>query len=41
MKFELHTDNNWAENQLRNWAWGRKNWLFSGYSGQRAEVIMS
>lgn len=23
-------DNNWAENQIRPWALGRKNWLFAG-----------
>jgi transposase len=36
-------DNNWAENQMRPWALGRKNWLFAGSlrSGQRAAVIMS
>ena len=32
-----------AENQMRPWALGRKNWLFAGslISGQRAAVIMS
>ncbi|EBL5661012.1 IS66 family transposase, partial [Salmonella enterica subsp. enterica serovar Enteritidis] len=32
-----------AENQMRPWALGRKNWLFAGSlkSGQRAAVIMS
>lgn len=36
-------DNNWAENQMRPWALGRKNWLFAGSlrSGQRAANIMS
>jgi hypothetical protein len=36
-------DNNWAENQIRPWALGRKNWLFAGSlrSGQRAAAIMS
>lgn len=36
-------DNNWVENQIRPWALGRKNWLFSGSlrSGKRAEAIMS
>lgn len=39
----LPIDNNWAENQMRSWALGRKNWLFAGSlrSGQRAAVIMS
>ena len=39
----LPIDNNWAENQMRPWALGRKNWLFAGSlrSGQRAAVIMS
>ncbi|EGH49549.1 transposase component, partial [Pseudomonas syringae pv. pisi str. 1704B] len=23
-------DNNWAENQIRPWALGLKNWLFAG-----------
>ena len=23
-------DNNWIENQIRPWAFGRKNWLFAG-----------
>lgn len=38
----LPIDNNWAENQMRSWALGRKNWLFAGSlrSGQRAAVIM-
>lgn len=36
-------DNNWAENQIRPWAFGRKNWLFAGSlrSGKRAAAIMS
>lgn len=36
-------DNNWAENQIRPWALGRKNWLFVGSlrSGKRAAAIMS
>jgi hypothetical protein len=36
-------DNNWAENQIRPWALGRKNWLFAGSlrSGKRATAIMS
>ena len=36
-------DNNWAENQIRPWAHGRKNWLFAGSlrSGKRAAAIMS
>ena len=36
-------DNNWAENQIRTWALGRKNWLFAGSlrSGKRAAAIMS
>lgn len=36
-------DNNWAENQIRRWAPGRKNWLFAGslHSGKRAPAIMS
>ena len=36
-------DNNWAENQSRPWALGRKNWLFAGSlrSGKRAAAIMS
>ncbi|SQH33114.1 protein TnpC1 [Pseudomonas mucidolens] len=36
-------DNNWAENQIRPWAPGRKNWLFAGSlrSGKRAAAIMS
>jgi transposase len=36
-------DNNWAENQIRPWAPGRKNRLFAGSlrSGKRAAAIMS
>lgn len=36
-------DNNWAENQIRPWALGRKNWLFAGSlrSGKRTAAIMS
>ena len=36
-------DNNWAENQIRPWALGRKNWLFAGSlrSGKRVAAIMS
>lgn len=36
-------DNNWAENQIRPSALGRKNWLFAGSlrSGKRAAGIMS
>jgi transposase len=36
-------DNNWAENQIRPWALGRKNWLFAGSlrGGKRAAAIMS
>ena len=36
-------DNNWAENQIRPWAFARKNWLFAGSlrSGKRAAAIMS
>ncbi len=36
-------DTNWAENQIRPWAVGRKNWLFAGSlrSGKRAAAIMS
>ena len=35
-------DNDWAENQIRSWARGRKNWLFAGSvrSGKRAAAIM-
>jgi hypothetical protein len=36
-------DNNWAKNQIRPWALGRKNWLFAGSrrSGKRTAAIMS
>lgn len=36
-------DNNWAENQIRPWALGRKNWLFAGSlrRGKRAAATMS
>lgn len=36
-------DNNWAENQIRPRALGRKNWIFAGSlrSGKRAAAIMS
>ena len=36
-------DNNWAENQIRPWALGRKHWLSAGSlrSGKRAAAIMS
>lgn len=36
-------DNNWVENQIRPWAFGRSNWLFAGSlrSGQRAANIMT
>ena len=36
-------DNNWAENQMRPVALGRKNWLFAGSlsAGQRGAAIMS
>jgi len=39
----LPIDNNWAENQMRPWELGRKNWLFAGSleSGQRAANVMS
>ncbi|WP_151831445.1 IS66 family transposase, partial [Acinetobacter junii] len=39
----LPSDNNWAENSMRPWALGRKNWLFAGSlrSGQRAANIMT
>lgn len=35
-------DNNWAENRIRSWALGRKNWLLVGSlrSGKRAAAIM-
>lgn len=40
---EVPIDNNWAENQIRPWALGRKNWLFAGSlrSGKRGAAIMS
>ena len=40
---QLPIDNNWAENQIRPIAIGRKNWLFAGSlrAGQRAAAIMS
>ena len=40
---KLPIDNNWAENQIRPIAIGRKNWLFAGSlrAGQRAAAIMS
>jgi transposase len=36
-------DNNQVENQIRQWALGRSNWLFAGSlrSGKRAAAIMS
>ena len=36
-------DNNWAENEIRPWALGRKNELFAGSlrSGKRAAKMMS
>src|SRR5207237_9710703 len=39
----LPIDNNHAEQQIRPWATGRKNWLFAGtlMAGQRAAAIMS
>lgn len=39
----LPIDNNWAENQIRPIAIGRKNWLFAGSlrAGQRAAAVMS
>jgi hypothetical protein len=39
----LPIDNNWAENQMRPWALGRKNWLFAGSleSGQQAAIVIS
>ena len=41
--WKLPIDNNWAENQIRPIAIGRKNWLFAGSlrAGQRAAAIMS
>lgn len=40
---DVPIDNNWIENQIRPWALGRKNWLFTGSlrSGQRAANVMS
>ena len=40
---QLPIDNNWAENQIRPIAIGRKNWLFAGSlrAGQRAATVMS
>ena len=40
---QLPIDNNWAENQIRPIAIGRKNWLFAGSlrAGQRAAAAMS
>ena len=40
---QLPIDNNWAENQVRPIATGRKNWLFAGSlrAGQRAAAVMS
>ena len=40
---QLPIDNNWAENQIRPVAIGRKNWLFTGSlrAGQRAAAVMS
>ena len=40
---QLPIDNNWAENQIRPIAVGRKNWLFAGSlrAGQRAVAVMS
>ncbi|MGF7191398.1 hypothetical protein JOE11_004454, partial [Robbsia andropogonis] len=40
---QLPIDNNWAENQIRPIALGRKNWLFAGSlrAGKRAAAIMS
>jgi transposase len=40
---DMPIDNNWAENQIRPIAIGRKNWLFAGSlrSGQRAAAVMS
>ena len=39
----LPADNNWIENQIRPWAVGRGNWLFTGSlrAGQRSAAIMS
>ena len=40
---QLPIDNNWAENQIRPIAIGRKNWLFAGSlrAGRRAAAVMS
>ena len=40
---QLPIDSNWAENQIRPIAVGRKNWLFAGSlrAGQRAAAVMS
>ena len=40
---QLPIDKNWAENQIRPVAIGRKNWLFAGSlrAGQRAAAVMS
>ena len=40
---QIPIDNNWAENQIRPNAIGRKNWLFAGSlrAGQRAAAVMS
>ena len=40
---QLPIDNNWAENQIRPVAIGRKDWLFAGSlrAGQRAAGVMS
>ena len=40
---QLPINNNWAENQIRPIAIGRKNWLFAGSlrAGQRAAAVMS
>ena len=40
---KLPIDNNWAENQIRPIAIGRKNWLFAGSlrAGPRAAAVMS
>ena len=39
---QLPIDNNWAENQIRPKAIGRKNWLFAGSlrAGQRAAAVI-
>ncbi len=40
---DLPADNNWVENQIRQIAIGRSNWLFAGSlrAGQRAAAVMS